>query len=60
MIETLDRSNPAFMVSTRHVAAWRVSKIDYAINAGFGFEQPNGTSPNKQNGGLNDFKSRFI
>ena len=60
MIESQYRCNPTFMVSTRHVAAWRVSKIDYAINAGFGFEQPNGTSPNKQNGGLNDFNIRFI
>lgn len=60
MIESQYRCNPTFMVSTRHVATWRVSKIDYAINAGFGFEQPNGTSPNKQNGGLNDFNIRFI
>ncbi len=60
MIESEDRSNPAFMVSTRHVAPWRVSKIDYAINAEFGFEQANGTSPNNQNGGLNDFNIRFI
>lgn len=60
MIDSQDRSNPAIMVSTRHVTAWRVSKIDYAIHAGFGFEQPNGKSPNNQNGGLNDINIRFV
>lgn len=60
MIESQDRSNPVFVVSRRHAADWRVSKIDYAINAGFGFEQPNGKSPNNQNGVLNDLNIRFI